>query len=425
MVGLSNLLIHRRQIEKIEIITTIVLLVYFLDARVPPPIPPSIVNALSYPVVAILVALHWKQIAYVATRNVPLLVFVAFAMFSLVWSADFDSTLDINRGFVRTFMFGAYFTARYSLKEQMKIIAGAIVIAAILSWLVCLAVPSYGIGEQGWQGIFPYKNYMGRSMVLGTVLLVIMAFSSWKHWSFLVGLALTVSLALLSQSSTSILLLLILLAQMPLYKLVKQQYRWRVIFLSLVCVLIGAVLMIVIANQETILVDILGEGTTFNGRTPIWTLVIDTVRQERPWFGYGYGGFWTSDAGVHVIVNSWASLEGIRDNFNAHSVYVEMFANLGLIGLILYCLVFVSVLIKNATLLLATRKLEYFWLLQFLLFVTLASLADVGIGISATNAYGILSISACLSISLEYQRWQKKSDRLPVSSIATSQLEIK
>jgi predicted Co/Zn/Cd cation transporter (cation efflux family) len=47
-------------------------------------------------------------------------------------------------------------------------------------------------------------------------------------------------------------------------------------------------------------------------------------------------------------------------------------------------------------------------LYQFLLFVALASLADVGLGISATNAYGILSIAACLSISLEYQRLQKK-----------------
>ena len=418
MIGLNNLSIHRRQVERLEVITTVVWLLYFLDATVPPPIPPSIVNALSYPVVAILVALHWKQIAYVATRNIPLLVFVAFAMFSLVWSADFDSSLDINRGFVRTFMFGAYFTARYDLKEQMKIIAWVIGIAAVLSLLVCVAVPSYGIYEQAWQGIFPYKNYMGRSMVLGTVLLLVMTFSGSRQWGIWICLGLTVSLALLSKSSTSILLLLILLAQMPLYKLIKQQYRWRVIFLSLVCLVIGAVLIVIVANQERILVDILGEGTSFNGRTPIWTLVIDTVRQERPWLGYGYGGFWTSDAGAYVIANTWASDAGVRDNFNAHSVYIEMFANLGLIGLILYCFVFISVFIKNTVLLLATRKIEYFWLFQFLLFVILASLADVGIGISATNAYGILSISACLSISLDYQRWQKKPDR-QLRSIAT------
>ena len=416
MIGLQDLSIHRRLIERLEVITTVVWLLYFLDARVPPPIPPSIVNALSYPVVAVLVALHWKQVAYVATRNIPLLVFIAIAMSSLVWSADFNSTLDINRGLVRTFMFGAYFTARYSLKEQMKILAWVIGIAAVLSLAVCVAIPSYGIGEQGWQGIFPYKNYMGRSMVLGTVLLTIMAFSSWRNWICWAGLGLTVSLALLSQSSTSVLLLLLLLAQMPLYKLIQQEYRWRVIFLSLACVSIGAVLMVIVANQETILVDVLGEGTSFNGRTPIWSLVIDTVSGERPWLGYGYGGFWTSDAGVQVILNTWASDQGIVDNFNSHSVYVEMFANLGLLGTVSYVLVLISVFIKNAILLLTTKKLEYFWLFQFLLFVILASLADVGIGISATNAYGILSIAACLSISLEYQRFQKCDRQLPVAT---------
>ena len=232
----------------------------------------------------------------------------------------------------------------YSLKEQMKILAWVIGIAAILSLLVCVGIPSYGIGEDGWQGIFPYKNFMGRSMVLGAILFLIMTFNknrqSWINW---LGFSLTILLAVLSQSSTSILLLLLLLSQMPLYKLVKQQYKLRVILLSLVCIIIGAVFMVIVANQETILVDVLGEGVTFNGRTPIWSLIIETVSQDRPWLGYGYGAFWTSDAGVHVILNTWASDLVIPESFNAHSVYMEIFANLGLLGLIPYgCLLYTS-----------------------------------------------------------------------------------
>lgn len=408
MIGLQQLSTQRRLIERLEIVATIFWLLYFLDANVPPPIPSSLINALSYPFVVLLVALHWKQIAYVATRNLPLLLFLAMAMFSVVWSADVNSTLDINRGLLRTFLFGAYFTARYSLQQQMKILAWVIGIAAVLSLLVCLGIPSYGIQKDGWQGIFPYKNYMGRSMVLGSILLVIMALSNRQKWLYWVGFSLTVFLAIVSQSSTSVLLLLLLLVQMPLYTLIKQQFRVRVILLSLACILLTVAVMIVVAQQERILVDILGEGTSFNGRTPIWTIVIDTVSQERPWLGFGYGGFWTSDAGANVIANTWASDEGIRENFNAHSVYVEMFANLGLVGIILYGVVYLNIAFKGIILLLASRKTEYFWLFQFFMFITLASLADVGLGVSATNAYGILSIAACLSISLEYQRWRKK-----------------
>ncbi|MEO1669421.1 MAG: O-antigen ligase family protein [Cyanobacteria bacterium J06631_2] len=408
MIRTQQLSVPRPLVEKLEIAATVFWLLYFLDVNIPPPIPPAVINALSYPFVLLLVALHWKQVAYVATRNMPLLLFLALAMFSTVWSADITSTLDISRGLLRTFLFGAYFTARYSLKEQMKILAWVIGLAAVLSLLVCLGVPSYGIGKDGWQGIFPYKNYMGRSMVLGGVLLVTLALNNWQNWLYWIGFGLTFFLAIVSQSSTSVLLLILLLAQMPLYGLIKQRYRTRVILLSLACVILSGVFMLVVAQQETILVDILGEGTSFNGRTPIWTIVIDVVSQNRPWFGYGYGGFWTSDAGAHVIANTWASDLGLRDNFNAHSVYVEMFAYLGIVGIILYAVVFINVAIKGMVLLLARKQLEYFWLYQFLMFVTLASLADVGLGVSATNAYGILSIAACLSISLEYQRLCKK-----------------
>ena len=401
------LVVHRRIVEKFEVAATIFWLLYFLDVNIPPPIPPILINALSYPFVALLVALHWREVAYVATRNIPLLIFSALALFSVVWSADITSTFEINRGLVRTFLFGAYFVARYRLQEQIRILAWVLGIAAVLSLLVCVGIPSYGIKEDGWQGIFPYKNYMGRAMVLGAILLVTLALKNWRNWLYWSGFALMLFLAIVSQSSTSVLLLLLLLAQMPLYNLIQQRYRMRVILLSLLCVVVGAVFMVIVAQQETILVDILGEGTTFNGRTPIWTLMIDTVSQERPWFGYGYGGFWTSDAGAHVIVNTWASDAGIRENFNAHSVYIEIFAYLGLIGVILYVIVFINVAIKGIVLLFARKKLEYFWLFQFLMFTTWASLADVGLGISATNAYGVLSIAACLSISLEYQRLQK------------------
>lgn len=421
MIGLRNLKIHRRLVSKLEVVVTVIWLLYFLDTKVPPPIPPSIINALSYPFTAMLVALHWKHIAYVATRNIPLLIFIGTCMFSFVWSADLNSTLNISRGLLRTFMFGAYFTTRYSIKEQMKILAWVFSIAAILSLIVSLAIPHYGIGLNGWQGIFPYKNYMGRAMILGAILFLIIALNQWKQtWFSLIGFSLAILLALLSKSSTSLLVFLVLLSQMPLYRLIKQQYKLRVVLLSFVFIIVGAVFILVVANQETILVDILGEGTTFNGRTPIWTLIIEKVSQERPLLGYGYGAFWSSDGGAYVFFNTWGADKGIDPReFNAHSGYMELFANLGLLGVIWYGFVFISVLIKAVILLFATKKVEYFWMFQFLLFITLASLADVGIGIGATTAYGILAIAACLSISVEYKRFKKQQYLKQLSEVAT------
>ncbi|MEL6495577.1 MAG: hypothetical protein AAFQ41_10715 [Cyanobacteria bacterium J06623_7] len=189
MIGSQPLIVNRRLVEKLEIVVTVVWLLYFLDVNVPPPIPLSLINALSYPFVALLVALHWRQVAYIATRNLPLLLFAALAFFSVAWSADMTSSFEISRGLLRTFLFGAYFTARYSLKEQMRILAWVLGIAAVLSLLVCLGIPSYGIKEDGWQGIFPYKNYMGRAMVLGGILLVTLALKNWQNWLYWGGFA--------------------------------------------------------------------------------------------------------------------------------------------------------------------------------------------------------------------------------------------
>ncbi len=411
MIPLFNLSIHRRLLEKLEIVVTVIWLLYFMDVRVPPPISSSLVNALSYPVTFFLVALHWKRIAYVATRNIPLMIFVGIAMFSVVWSTNVNSTLDISRGLLRTFLFGAYFTTRYSLKEQMKILALVFGMSAILSWGICIAIPSYGIGSNGWQGIFPYKNYMSRAMILGAILFLIIALNKYqwrRSWLGWIGLGIAVPLAIFARSSTGLLLLFVLLLQMPLYGMVKQQYKLKVILLSFVCILVGTVAILIVANQETILVDLLGEGTTFNGRIPIWTLIIEKVLDERFWWGYGYGAFWNSDAGVHVILNTWASNTGIPSTFNAHSGYIEIFANLGFFGLISYGIVLITVFFKVFILLFSTKKVEFFWVFQFLVFTCLASLADVGMGLGSTSVYGILFIAVCLSSSVEYKRLMKK-----------------
>lgn len=409
MIGISRLSINNPILRNLEILVTVIWLLYFLDIKIPPSLS-LLFNALSYPIIAVLVALNWKRIAYIATRNLPLLIFLGTAIFSFLWSTNLSKTFDGSRGLLRTFLFGAYFVTSYNLQEQMRILVKVFGLVAILSTLLCLVFLQYGFATDGWSGIFSYKNYLGRAMVLGAILFLITALNnlkgSWLTW-ILFGLA--ISLTLLSDSSTSLLLLLIMLPQMLFYWIIQQKYKLRSIFLSFVCILIFGVIVFIVANQETILVDILGEGLTFNGRTPIWTLVIEKVFHEKPILGYGYQAFWSSDAGSYVIMHTWASngAPPIPTTFNAHNAYLEIFANLGFLGLFLYGLVLLDIFPKIIILLFSTKKIEFFWLLQFLIFICFASLADVGIGLGNTSTYGMLSISAFLSISLEYERFFK------------------
>lgn len=417
MIELRNLSINRHLIEKLEIGAVIIWLVYFQSVKVPPPLTSSIVNALSYPLAAVLVALHWKRVMYVATRDITLLLLIGIAFASVFWSANIDATVAANRGLFRTFLLGAYLAACFDLRGQMKILAWVFGISLVLSLICAVVIPSYGIGENGWEGIFLYKNFLGRAMSIGAILFLIFAFERHNklNWLAYLGFSLAMVLCLLSHSSSTILFVLVSISILPLYfLLVKQHYRLRIIFISLVSALVVAIFVLIIANQEFILVDLLGEGLTFNGRTPIWTLVIEKTISERPWLGYGYSGFWTSDTGIFVIQNTWASdvdlVLGV-DNFNTHNSFIELFTYFGIIGLSVYLMVLFNTIRKIVILLFSTQRIEFLWAFQFILLTIMACLADVGSKLISSSTYGILGISTCLSIALEYQSIKRQSTR--------------
>ena len=332
-------------------------------------------------------------------------------MFSFAWSVHLGSTLNISRGLFRTFMFGAYFATRYSLKDQMKILAWVFGIVAILSLASVLAIPSYGLSyahSGAWKGIFLHKSSLGYTMAIGSILFLFTAIKdrkpNWLAWS---GFILAVGLVLKAEASAGLICLLGLLSLMPIYQVIKQHYKLKTILLSFACILAGGTSMLILGNLETILVDILEQSTT--GRISIWTLIIDSVLEERPWLGYGFNAFWSSDAAVFVSRYAWSSTTELN---NAHSSYVDLFSDLGLLGISLGAISLVTVFMRVLILLVATKKIEFFWLLQFLVFTAVAAFADVFVSILGVSTYGTIYVSICLSTAVELKqiRVNKKHD---------------
>ena len=67
---------------------------------------------------------------------------------------------------------------------------------------------------------------------------------------------------------------------------------------------------------------ILGRNPTFTGRTAIWGGLIPVAAQQ-PFFGLGFGSFWTPYTRVHYVVSE------------AHNGYLDMVLDLGYVGLFL------------------------------------------------------------------------------------------
>ncbi|NES22046.1 MAG: O-antigen ligase family protein, partial [Symploca sp. SIO3E6] len=141
----------------------------------PSPVDP-LVKLLRYGVYAstfFLIIARFKTVVRPLVRDPFLWMLVGLAVFSFIWS-DFPGIS--RKEAVLTLMttsFGVYLASRYSLKEQLQIVAWAAGIAAVFSLLYTLAFPWAGI-EQGihagaWRGPVTQKNTFARLMVMCAV----------------------------------------------------------------------------------------------------------------------------------------------------------------------------------------------------------------------------------------------------------------
>jgi O-antigen ligase len=129
--------------------------------------------------------------------------------------------------------------------------------------------------------------------------------------------------------------------------------------------------LLFLSDLETSL-SLIGRDATLTGRTELWSLVLAKI-WERPWLGYGYSGFWqgpTSEAGQYV----WSAIGW--DAPHAHNGLLDLWIDLGLLGLIIYVLIFSLNFIQAINWVRATKTAENYFPLVYLVFIFLANLTE-------------------------------------------------
>lgn len=405
---------------KIEPVITVLLLLYYFGLSLPPVIETA-GKYLCYFFVVVLVIINFltkgQKFAYVATRDLFPWLLLGLSFASLWWSAAPEYTSDEVEPLLRATFLGAYLATRYTIKEHMWLLISALGIAAIFSLFFGLVMPDYGIdfvsnNEISWRGIFNHKQYLGRQMVISIVTCLHLFLDKSKHRFWLMGLLfLSLILLILSSSKSALILLILSLGLFPIFSLLKQGYRLKIpIFIFSFLIVISITLLITL-NLQTILVDFLGKDLTFNGRTTIWQLTLEKA-WERPWLGYGYSGFWTSDAASYILNNTWAVVaktEGVR--FHAHNGFIEVFLQLGLVGLFLCLTSFLRLVWRTINLIQITHRREFLWVLQFLFISFLANFSEIRTFVEG-GAMWVLYISFSLLVGIWWKRIKSFQDHL-------------
>ena len=398
--------------------------IYFLGLALPAPVI-RIGNIASYGVLLLLILISgcWRQILFACTRDIPLLLLHIMAVVSVVWSVAPEVTADEPKAFVRAAIFGVYIAVRFGLGGEMKLLAKVLGISVVLSLIAGAAFPAYGIETTGefvgsWKGIFEFKNLFASNMTLSVLLFVLMGLNRpkwrWLIWSLC---AISVALLLLSRGKTALAALLITLYLVPIHNMVKQHYKARVVTIAFALIVSLGIALLLFVNLNYIVVDVLGKNLEFNGRLPIWRMMLDKGF-EHFWLGHGYAAFWTSGASYTILTQTWAYQAyrlGIR--FNAHSGYIDLFLQLGVVGLGLYLISLITVFVKAFYLLLRLKTVEIFWVLETLVLTSLVSTADslsVGTGGGEWSIY----VSFATAIALQYRRLKiddRRNEAMPMT----------
>lgn len=349
-----------------------------------------------YGVVSLLLLLRWRMFLFAVTRNKLIVVLVGLALVSVLWSVAPDVTLRRSIALAGTTIFGAYLSVRYSLSELLRLLAWTLGIAAVLSLLVALALPSYGISSSSltaddWKGAFVHKNILGREMALGTIVFLVLALSDYRYrWVAWSGLMLSLGLLLLSGSMTSLIVLLTVLFVLPLYVALRWNRTLSVPFFIAVVLLVGTGALWLFSDVGALL-DRLGKDVTLTGRTLLWPAVLEMI-QERPWLGYGYSAFWLGLEGESATL--WFITNQEYDH--AHNGILDLWLDLGLMGMSVFALTYLLAFGRAVVWVRMTKTMEGLWPLAFLTFVLLYNLTESAL-LLRNNLIWILFVAVALS----------------------------
>ena len=297
-----------------------------------------------------------------------------------------------------TCLFGVFLAMRYDLKTQLRLLAWSLGVAAIFSLLFgVLGLGSCsnlsGADGGGWCGIYVQKNRLGAAMALAMLIFLLLSQSPGAHkWWLRSGAALAFTLLLFSDSKTSLIASLCLLIALPYGKLFRGSMTRAI--------RVGAIGMLFLAGAAYWMLhrlggvtESLGRNITLTGRIPLWILSV-VMALRRPWLGYGYNAFWLGYAGPSARI--WQAV-GWRP-FYAHNGILELWLDLGLVGVILFVVGFVIYTVRAINYVRSNLEPEAAWPSLFLAFMVLTNLTESSL-LASNNISWMLYVSVAVLVS--------------------------
>jgi exopolysaccharide production protein ExoQ len=285
-----------------------------------------------------------ERVARILRHSAPILLFFSYCLISLVWS-DYPAVAfkRWNKAIGDWVMILIVWTDPQPITALKRLLARTTYTLIPLSILFIKYYPGLGRGYGRWSGLAVYYGVTTDKNALGAICLLFGLASVWQVFNLfsdderqnvqrsrhlivqVVILAMILWLFSIIDAMTS--LSCFLLASCLLFAIRCRMFvrsRFMVHCLVLVTVLIPVSVTLLGFSPDTL--QTMGRNATLTERTDIWAMVITLVPNR--WVGAGYESFWLGprlEAMISNVTRWWVPNQ-------SHNGYLEIFANLGWLG---------------------------------------------------------------------------------------------
>jgi exopolysaccharide production protein ExoQ len=287
-----------------------------------------------------------KLVASILRRNWPILLFVFYCAVSILWS-DYPGVA--LKRWIKSL--GDYMIVLIMLTERDRTAAVKQVLARVglvllpLSILFIKYYPELGRGyAQHWEGTQFLAGVAENKNLLGLICMVLGFAATWRvlhawclprrefaktllvHGSLF---AMAAWLLIKSDSKTSLACFVLTTALIAGHTFLKVA-RKRFVLHILVAAVVLSCFSVLFLGIGSGALESIGRDATLTGRTGIWEVLLKVP--INPVVGTGFESFWLGER----LRRLWAMRELYNININeAHNGYLEVYLNLGLVGLAL------------------------------------------------------------------------------------------
>lgn len=281
-------------------------------------------------------------------RPIYLMLLIMFTVSLLVNDNHIKQTTIIVR-FTITVLFGLWLSDKYEPERILELLYYAqigILITNLLTLVVFKSIGFYYDGDYGYtfRGIFDQKNGLGSTFAYGALFQITLLRMKVKRKQrvskiFWIVLALQLYFLFISKATTAIFCCAVPTVYQILYDRFNSERRIQWGFVYTIVSVGFLFIALTIMPLFTPILEAMGKDATLTGRIPMWQGIIRFMMDHKALTGYGLLQFWESPSALKALQDYFARDSWFRSmSYGAHNNLLEMWLDLGLIGLSAYFL---------------------------------------------------------------------------------------